>query len=115
MTDLQRYTYIALVQATPGREDEFHAWYDAKHLPDVVRMPGVVSGRRVAIEWIKANDFDAPQWRSLAIYELECEDPHATVAAIKAASGGAEMPISGSMTKDGMLQLFGRPTVSATD
>jgi hypothetical protein len=104
---MARYTYIALVQAAPGRDEEFHHWYDMQHLPDVLRMPGVVSGRRVKVEWIKANDFDAPGWQSLAIYELDCEDPHATIAAIKAASGTEAMPSSDTMTKVGMLQLFG--------
>lgn len=111
---MPRYTYIALVQAAPGRANEFHDWYDSQHLPDVVRQPGVVSGRRVKVDWIKANDFEAPAWRSLAIYELDCDDPHATIAAIKAASGTDAMPSSDTMTKVGMLQLFGE-TIAPAD
>ena len=30
----------------PHREEEFHAWYELEHIPQVVGLEGFVSGRR---------------------------------------------------------------------
>ncbi|MBJ7483119.1 MULTISPECIES: hypothetical protein [unclassified Brevundimonas] len=107
-----QYTYVAFICPTPGREQEFDHWYDTVHMPDVARMPGVVSARRFNIERIKTKDWEPPAWRSMAIYELETDDPEITLAAIREASGTEIMPLSDAMTKDGMLTIVGRPTAS---
>lgn len=109
---MARFTYLAFICAVPGREAEFDRWYDEQHLVDVARMPGVVSARRFNIEMLKSKDWDPPAWRSLAIYELETDDPEDTLTAIRAASGTDLMPLSEAMTKAGMLQVLGRPTAS---
>ena len=105
---MPRFTYIALVCAHEGREDEFDRWYDERHLADVARMPGVVGARRSTVEWTKSNLGDTPRWRSLAVYELDCDDPGETIAAIRAASGSEMMPLSEAMDRNGMLQVYGR-------
>jgi hypothetical protein len=104
------YTYVAFICAVPGREEEFDRWYDEVHLADVARMPGVVSARRFTIETRKTKDWEPPAWRSLAIYELETDDPEETLAAIRAASDTSVMPLSDAMTKSGMLTVLGRQT-----
>lgn len=109
---MARYTYVALVCAVPGREDDFDRWYDGVHLGDVAWMDGVISARRFHIEMERSKDVKTPGWRSLAIYELETDNPEATLAAIRQASGTDMMPLSDAMTKYGMLQILGRPTSS---
>jgi hypothetical protein len=106
---MARYQYVILGQAVQGREDEFDAWYDNQHLGDVARIRGVVSARRFNVEWQKTTELEAPHWRSLAIYEIEADDPRAVVAAISAASGTEAMPISDAMTKSGLVQVLGGP------
>ena len=107
---MPRYHHFVLLRAVPGREAEFDAWYDGRHLADVARIDGVVSARRFNIDWQKSRDFDAPQWRSLAIYEIEADDPHAVLAAISAVSETDAMPLSDAMTKEGMLRLLATAT-----
>jgi len=34
----------------PEREEEFNAWYDTEHLPQVVALPGFMRGRRYACD-----------------------------------------------------------------
>jgi len=41
-----KFTYLVLTNAVPGREEEFNRWYTEQHLPDVLRVPGVVSAQR---------------------------------------------------------------------
>jgi hypothetical protein len=51
------------VDCPPELEGEFHAWYNTEHIPERLRIPGFVTGRRYsALE-------GAPRW--LAAYELE--------------------------------------------
>ena len=38
------------LHVAPEREEEFNAWYDTEHLPQVVALPGFVLGRRCACE-----------------------------------------------------------------
>lgn len=105
------YTYLAFTRALPGREAEFDRWYDEQHLTDVSKMPGIISAKRFQIEWQSANEFEPPQWRSLAVYEIDSDNPQATLTAIRAASGTKMMPLSEALTKAGMLQLLLKPAV----
>ena len=51
------------VDCPPELEAEFHGWYNTEHIPERLRIPGFVSGRRyAALE-------GTPRW--LAAYELE--------------------------------------------
>jgi hypothetical protein len=76
--------YIQTVVTAPvvGREDEFNRWYEDTHLPEVLRVPGFVAGRRYALTGPGAAD--GP--RFLAVYEIETEDLAATLAALGAAA-----------------------------
>ena len=50
----------------PGHDEEFNAWYDTEHLPDLLRMPGFLDAARyVAVK-------GGPKY--LAAYELESAD-----------------------------------------
>ena len=40
----------AWTHVAPEREQEFNAWYDTEHLPEIVALPGFMSGRRYACE-----------------------------------------------------------------
>lgn len=40
------WLYVVRVSVDPGVEDEWNAWYDDEHLPEILACPGFVSGRR---------------------------------------------------------------------
>lgn len=70
----QHHLFLALSNPKAGREDEFHRWYDAHHLQDVVDLcPGFKRGQRY---WVAAQQPGAepPRWSSLAVYELDADD-----------------------------------------
>jgi hypothetical protein len=50
----------------------------------------------------------------MAIYEIETDDPEAFLAGISALSGTDAMPYSDAMTKDGLIQIVGLASDSAT-
>jgi hypothetical protein len=109
---MARFHYTILSRAVPGREEEFVAWYRDRHMPDVLRMPGVVGGKLFRLDFQRVYDLDAPQWTLMTIYELEGDDAEAIIAAIRDTSGSAAMPMSDALTKGGMVQAAGQMIAS---
>lgn len=112
---MDRFQYVVLSRAVPGREAEFVAWYRDQHMADVLRMPGVISGKLVKLDFQRVYEIDdAPQWTLLTLYELEGSDPETVVDSIRAASGSDQMPTSDALTKVGMVQAAGRVIASGS-
>jgi hypothetical protein len=107
-----RYSYVVLTQAKPGREAEFDRWYDERHLDDVARIPGIVAVQRFKVIHQKVTNLDVPQWRSLAIYEIDADDPQSVLSAISAVSGTEVMPLTEALNRDGLVQVIGEPVSS---
>ena len=58
--------YMVFADIDSQHDEEFNAWYDTEHLPDVLAIPGVLSGARyVACK-------GGPKY--LAVYELSSSD-----------------------------------------
>ena len=88
---MKKYTYIVLSDAIEGREDEFNEWYSNVHLPDALKVPGVVAAQRfkfAASRWEGAEQ-TLPTY--LAIYEVETDDVFAVGNEIRARAGTAAM------------------------
>lgn len=102
---MARYEYVILSQATEGQQEEFEHWYDEVHLVDVLKIPGVVSARRCRIDQLQTTNLDTPAWTSLAIYEMETDEPLQVKAAISAVAGTDAMPLSNALKRDGMVQI----------
>jgi epsilon-lactone hydrolase len=105
------HQYVVLSRAVSGREEEFDKWYDGKHLGDAVRVPGITSARRYRV--IRQAGTDVPAWYSLAIYDIDSDDPDRVIAAIGKAARTEDMPISDAFTRDGLLKLLVEPMGSA--
>lgn len=104
---MARFHYTVLSRAKPGQEEEFIRWYAEQHLPDITRMPGVVSGKLFRMDFQRVYDLDAPQWTLMTLYELEGEHPEPIIDALKAASGSAVMSACDALDKSGMIQAAG--------
>lgn len=72
------YLHLVLTSPTPGAEDEFNEWYDNVHVPEVLQMPGFLSGRRFRL--VSPDPADSPRY--LAVYEIESDDIQATLRRI---------------------------------
>lgn len=81
---------IALTNPLPGKEAEFHDWYQNTHLPELVAFDGVEGAQRYKLV-AKLMGADANQW--LAIYDIETDDPGALLAQMgQAAASGKLTP-----------------------
>lgn len=66
---------IETVCTDPAREKEFNEWYDTIHLPDYLKTPGMVSGKRYVIKEPVTG-----RGTYLALYEIETDDINKTMA-----------------------------------
>jgi hypothetical protein len=60
-------------------DDKFNDWYDNVHVPDVLKIPGFISGRRFISPDISTLD----SGRYLALYEIETDDIRTTMKALE--------------------------------
>lgn len=86
---------VSFVLSNPvaGREDEYAAWYDGTHIPDLLRVPGYRRGQR-----FKVLDGTSRNARHayVARYELRSRDLPETMATARARLGTPEMAMNDS-------------------
>lgn len=102
----QKFLLLLQSNAAPGREAEFHDWYDNRHVPDLLAVPGIVSAQRYAVSALQP--LQPHGHRYLALYEIETDDLARTMTAIGERSGTDLMPISDAMSED-RVALFLEP------
>lgn len=67
------YKIIVFSNGVDGHEDAYNDWYNKRHIPDVVAIPGIVSAQRFRMV---ENVGTAEQvYRYCAIYEVESDSP----------------------------------------
>lgn len=79
---------IALTTPLPGKEAEFHDWYQNKHLPELVENLGMQGAQRYQLV-AKLMGSDENPW--LAIYDIECDDPGAFLGKMGELAGSDKM------------------------
>ncbi|QKS01091.1 hypothetical protein F9288_16740 [Sphingomonas sp. CL5.1] len=102
---MRRCKLMVMTNAVEGRGEEFNRWYTDVHIPDVLKLPGVVGGQRFARTEAQRGDGPFP-WEYLAIYDCETDDLEGLVAALKATAGTAAMPISDALAEDRFVCFF---------
>ena len=65
-----------------SREKDFNKWYDVTHLPDVLRIPGVLRASRY-----ERKNLTEGQGKFVALYEIETDDIEAVWAIIQEKGG----------------------------
>lgn len=99
-----RYRWLVFTNCEPGGEAEFNRWYDEIHVPDLLRVPGIVAVSRgeVAGPQLIMDETgalahcgaDQIRFRYLAVYEFETDDPHAVLEEVRARANTPQMEIS---------------------
>lgn len=89
---MAKYNFLVISNHMPGREAEFNDWYNGRHVPDVLKVPGFVAAQR-----FKVSGESALPGRYVAIYEMETDDPAKALADLSSRAGKAEMPLSDTL------------------
>lgn len=108
---MAKYFYAVLTRATPGKAEEFHQWYDEQHIKDAVATPGVVSAKRFRIQYeVGAGSVvkDAP-YDSLAIYEMDTDDPVAVAKELSGRAGSEAMPLTDALDRAASIKYVTTP------
>ncbi|MFT4230259.1 MAG: hypothetical protein QM602_08225 [Microbacterium sp.] len=64
--------------------EEFNQWYSDVHIPQLLQIPGFVSGRRFALSPVQNGSKEPELRRYLSVFEL-AGDPQAVFDALRAA------------------------------
>lgn len=97
---------VVLAKAAPGRAGELAKWYDDRHIPDLLAVPGFVSAERHAVFPVKAPE-STPQWDFMLVYEIAGDDPMAVLKAMGGLMGTERMPTSDALESTHTLSLVG--------
>lgn len=98
--------FVVLTRAQPGQEEAFHRWYDDQHLDDCLRLPEVRSARRFRIDRDAGAPAGSVPFDSLALYEIESDDPAAVVSRIGEIAGSEAMPLSEAFDRSATLRAL---------
>lgn len=90
-------TLLVFSDAVRGQESEYNDWYDDIHIPDVLRLPGVVSARRFRLSAEQLDPALGPTTDYVAIYELDVEDLGTLREALLSAVQRGEMNMSSTV------------------
>jgi hypothetical protein len=94
---------IALTTPIPGREQNYHDWYNNVHLPEIVNGMGCQGAQRFELV-AKMIGTDANQF--LAIYDIETDDPEGFMAKMGAFAQSGGMTPSDSTGDAGYSAFF---------
>jgi hypothetical protein len=89
-----KHTFVVMTNPTAGKEDEFNEWYNKQHIPDVLNVPGFVSGQRFQIADAQMSREAGKGYKYLAIYEIETDDLAGTLKELRARGGTPEIVAS---------------------
>ncbi len=93
---MAKHVFVVMTNATGDRDAEFNKWYDNQHIPDVLRIPGIVAAQRFKISNAQLGDAKS-QWKYLALYELDTDDPAASLKELQARIGTPAMVMSDTL------------------
>ena len=95
---MSRYKWLVFTNCAEGQDADFNRWYDETHLPDLLRIPGIVAANRSTLDPAQLVVLDSgmelstPQgvgakFRYLAVYEFDTENPSAVIQEVIARAG----------------------------
>ena len=104
---MARYVVIVLSNPVPGKEAEFKRWYVELHIPDILRVPGFVSGKLLPAAALQPALQKDKRWNYLALFEAETDDLASVIAALNTRVNTPEMPVSDAFSFEGMhFEIF---------
>jgi hypothetical protein len=106
---------VLIVETGPaeGRDDEWNSWYDEVHIPEILEK---IQGFRAAtrLERPAGAELGPEEQGYCTVYEIEAEDPAASLAALGAGMQSGVLTRSDSSAGRAKLTLWIEKTARAT-
>jgi hypothetical protein len=99
--ELKPFELIVFSNPESSREDEYNRWYDTIHIPDVLHVPGFISGQRFKLAENESPGTDIPRY--LVRFEFKSYDLDATVAELVGRIKSGKTRMSTAMAPDSMV------------
>ncbi len=99
------HKFIVFTNPTAGKEQEFDDWYMNTHMPDVMKVPGFVSGQRFTWGHAQAKQY-AETWQYMTILDIETDDLQGTLNNLISRAGTPEMHMSDSLSNHRIAYAF---------
>lgn len=87
------YAYMVLAGAREGRSDAYEAWYENQHIPDVLRIPGIVGARRYRPSETQRGG-QALDHDFMTVFQVEADDIRDVFAELDRRKGTDLLPLS---------------------
>ncbi len=88
---MAKYTFVVMTNPVAGKEDEFNAWYNQNHLPDVLNVPGFVCAQRFRLADVQMGGDASRAYKYLALYEIETDDLAGALKELRARAASGEI------------------------
>lgn len=114
---MKRYNWAVLTNAEAGREEDFERWYNEVHVPDLLRVPGVVGvtrGKLAASQTspgpegiaVVATEQSSLKYSYLALYTIETDDLKSVLQMVADRAGTSDMVMSDALSADITTMCF---------
>lgn len=91
---MTHYRFLVESRPVPGREPEYHQWYDGRHTRDLLQLPGAWRAQRFEVVGTTGDD---PVF--FMIVDYETDDLPALLAEIRERSCNGIMPSSDALER----------------
>ena len=103
---MARYRWLVFSNCTPGDDETFNQWYNEVHIPDLLRIAGVIGATRSKLAAshlrvredggmdVSAREGIGARFGYLAIYLLDTDDPEAVLRDVISRANTPEMVLS---------------------
>ena len=82
---MARHVIVVMTNVWKDRHDEYNEWYDSVHVPDLLRIPGVVAAQRFRAGPPLLSTVEGSPYGYLSLYELEADDLPGVLAELEKA------------------------------
>lgn len=106
---------VLIVETGPaeGRDEDWNSWYDGVHIPEILeKVPGFHAATR--FERPPGTDIGPEEQGYCTVYEIEAEDPAASVAALGSGMQSGALTRSDSSAGRAKLTLWVEKTPRAS-
>lgn len=89
---MERHLIVVLTEPVEGRDDDYNAFYNKYHVPEVASTKGVIAGQRFRL--VDSGRSEGPPHPYLALYEIEGDLDEARAALAAGQDGRTPLPDS---------------------
>jgi hypothetical protein len=113
MAEKRSYRILTFFNPKEGMEDKFNDWYTSAHMPQALKVPGMVSGQRFRLSK-EQRAGSVPQWQYLAYYEVETDDLQGVIDELQRREGTPTLVGTDTISPGGAVMFFERITKKIT-